>query len=321
MKREASPHILVVALSPDDKLIYEFDNNFEAGGVNRAQKVHRIAAGKGINAARAIRCLGEPVKVVGVAGGASGNRISEGLSKLGATPCLTQTSSQTRCCVTLIEANGTVTEIVENTGSLTEKELEAFKVGFKESLNHASVVLFAGSVPANVPTSIYAELLRIAHSIGKEIPVIIDAQNELLLESLPVKPTLVKPNRSELGKAFGILEPSDKDLVDLCKELLKKGAGSVFISAGSDKALYVSRDDVSWFFPPKVEAYNTVGCGDALAGALAVGFHRKLPIKEMLTLALAAASASAQTLYPSDLDPREVGRLQGLVTSASAERS
>lgn len=315
METKACPYILVVALSPDDKLIYEFNEDFQEGLVNRAGKVHRVAAGKGVNAARAIRCLGEPVTVVGVAGGAGGVRIVEGLEDIGAVPRFTLTASATRCCVTLIDRKKTVTELVENCGPVTAEELDEFRRTFEEYVEGASVVLLAGSVPADISVTIYAELTRIARKHRPDIPVIIDAQTKLLLEALPEHPSLVKPNRVELGNAFGVTEPSDNDLVTLGRKLLEQGALSALISAGPEKTLYLKQDIALWYSPPKVQSLNTVGCGDALAGALAVGFHRGSPAGEMVTLALAAASASAETLVPADLDPEEVKRLTFLVSS------
>ncbi len=313
----AGRYILVAALSPDDKLIYEFGDDFQEGRVNRAEKVHRVAAGKGVNAARAIRCLGEPVTVVGAAGGAGGARIVDGLEDIGARPRFTPVKSSTRCCVTLIDRKKTVTELVENCGPVTGDELDEFKRTFEKYVDGASVVLLAGSVPADISAAIYAELTRVARKHKPDIPVIIDAQTTLLLEALSENPSLVKPNRIELGNAFGVADPSDDDLVNLGRKLLDHGAGGALISAGPEKSLYVCPGTVRWYYPPEVNSLNTVGCGDALAGALAVGIHRSLPADEMVRMALAAASASAQTLIPSELDPEDVKELTARVSAQS----
>ena len=309
--------ILVTALSPDDKLIYQFDNNLCLGEVNRAACVHRVAAGKGINATRAARILGASVRVVGVVGGPGGERIVKGLESIGAESSLIRTVSPTRCCVTLIErSGGTVTELVENSGPVTDLEVEEFKRMFTGALAQASVVLLTGSVPDNCPESIYGELIGCVRRERGDIPVIVDAQSGLLLESLKGRPTVVKPNRKEIAQALGIPEPADPDLPHAARELIRRGAQSVLISAGHGRVFYTDGREDIWYLPPVVDSLNTVGCGDALAGAMAAGFHIGLSIGEVVALGLASASASARTLYPAQFEAEDA---RGLVSQVSKE--
>jgi len=60
-----------------------FVSRFEKGMTTRVERAIAVAGGKGINVARVLHLLGEPVTVTGLAGGASGRLIAADLNRLG----------------------------------------------------------------------------------------------------------------------------------------------------------------------------------------------------------------------------------------------
>ena len=57
--------------------------NFRLGRRHRAVEQTAMAGGKGVNVARALRALGQPVIATGIAGGPTGTRIVEHLTEEG----------------------------------------------------------------------------------------------------------------------------------------------------------------------------------------------------------------------------------------------
>jgi len=60
---------------------------------------------------------------------------------------------------------------------------------------------------------------------------------------------------------------------------------------------------------PKLEAVNTVGCGDSMVGAFAVAMEKGMKPEEMLKFASAVASANAMSPHTGDFDPAVFHRL------------
>ena len=60
---------------------------------------------------------------------------------------------------------------------------------------------------------------------------------------------------------------------------------------------------------PKVEAVNTVGCGDSMVGAMAVALKRGWEPERMLRYAVAVASANALSPDTGNFEPAVCGRL------------
>ncbi|WP_265738503.1 PfkB family carbohydrate kinase [Pseudalkalibacillus salsuginis] len=66
--------------------------------------------------------------------------------------------------------------------------------------------------------------------------------------------------------------------------------------------------------PPVVKAVNTVGCGDTLVGALAVGFYNHLTYEECLINATAAAVSNAMEKQAGKVDIEKIDQYkQGII--------
>ncbi len=92
-----------------------------------------------------------------------------------------------------------------------------------------------------------------------------------LLELLPLKPMVVKPNREELGKTLGKAIDSEKDLHEAMSRLNELGAQWVVTSQGPDAVWASHIGDLHRFVPPTIDAVNPIGCGDSMAAGIAAG--------------------------------------------------
>ena len=75
---------------------------------------------------------------------------------------------------------------------------------------------------------------------------------------------------------------------------------------GARDALLVG-DRVAWrMTPPGVVSVNSIGCGDAMAGAIAWSLDRGLEPLEAVRLGMAAAANNLETLLMARLDRRRL---------------
>ena len=101
--------------------------NFRLGGRHRAVEQTSMAGGKGVNVARALKALGQPVIATGVAGGPTGTRIIEQLTEEAILNDFVRIREESRMSTAVVDpTSGEQTEINERGPAVSEAELELF---------------------------------------------------------------------------------------------------------------------------------------------------------------------------------------------------
>jgi len=297
--------ILSAGLTPAWQQILVFDG-FRYGEVNRAAEVHWCASGKAFNAGIAAHHLGGPSLTLATAGGPPLDQIRDELDALGVPHRLVTTAGATRVCTTLLDrSTGAMTELVEEGRPLAPGELDAYRSAYAEEASRAAVVVLIGSLPEGTDTSLYRELLE-----QTPCPVVLDFRGEGLLGVLGLKPLVVKPNRDELAATVGRPLTSDDDLLQAMRSLVDGGAEWVLVSDGSRPCWLVGTSAAYRFHPLPVEKpVNPIGCGDAMAAAIAWAIRDGRSMVDAVKLAVAAAAENLTQLLPCRLDPDRVQRL------------
>ena len=136
----------------------------------------------------------------------------------------------------------------------------------------------SGSLPKGVPADTYARLVAIAAEAG--VPVLLDTSGAALDAALEadVKPTLVKPNLTEINGLLGTSFTSD-DLSDLRQTLAADarfaGIPWVVVSMGAAGSVAFHDGRTLRARAPRIEAVNATGSGDStiagFAHAIAAG--------------------------------------------------
>ena len=125
--------------------------NFRLGRRHRAVEQTAMAGGKGVNVARALRALGQPVIATGVAGGPTGTRIVEHLTEEGILNDFVRIREESRTSTAVVDpTTGEQTEINEHGPHVTEGELELFVDKLLYLAKGAAVCVFSGSLPRGV---------------------------------------------------------------------------------------------------------------------------------------------------------------------------
>ncbi|MDR1747559.1 MAG: 1-phosphofructokinase [Spirochaetaceae bacterium] len=283
--------------------------------LNRLRNITVSAGGKGINVSSVIRNLGGTSLAMGFAGGASGEELLRQITDRGIPHDFVRSRGDTRINLKVIQNGGGLTELNEPGMAPSSGEWAELK---KKLLNRAGPgVLFvlAGSLPPGLPDDTYRELCLTLHKTGAQVFVDTDcAPLKLALES---PPDFIKPNRDELLRYFGVRNPSEEQLLEMCGKLLATGIKLAAVSLGSEGALFAAEGQM-WRAPAvPVTVQSTVGAGDAMVGALAYGIDKGLPLEECFALAMAVSAGAAAT--PGTQAPSE-DSIQELLTRVVLEK-
>ena len=285
--------IVAAGLTPAWQQILVFDR-LRTGHVNRAKRSVWCGSGKVLNVGAALHHLGAASLTLCPVGGTTGRQIRDDFAARGIPARWLATSAATRVCTTILdEATGTTTELVENSAPLSEAELDEYTATFSAEARAASIVVLSGSLPTGTPAGFYRCLIE-----RTSAKAILDVRGPELIESLPQRPFLVKPNREELAATIGRPLESDDDLVAAMSELRTLGAEWVAVSNGPAPLLALGPDGLHRIEPPRVRVINPIGCGDALCAELALRLDQQWPVLDALRAAVANASIRASELLP-----------------------
>jgi 1-phosphofructokinase len=264
---------------------------FCIGGTNRGQVERLDYGGKGINVARAARHFGCSVSAFGFLAATDGRAISDELTAAGISNEFVYVPGETRVNLKIKDPTaGTETEINEPGFKVEPGHLRSLENKIGQNAGRCSVMVFSGSLPPGVPTSVYADFIGIARQCGAR--TILDAGGAALKKGIAARPDLVKPNLAETEELLGIHIRSEEDLLQASRELLALGPRMVVISLGKDGALAASAEKYWRGTPPSVQAESSIAAGDSMVGALAYAMVKNLAPAEAIRLAVAAGTAT-----------------------------
>jgi len=313
--------ILCVGLSPAYQRLMHFDA-LRAGEVNRADEVRSFTGGKALNVARVLATLHSEHLLLHTLGGDTGRAVDRAIVEAGIRhePVWTDDAHPTRTCVTLRDARGTVTELVEETPPLDAATLDRVTARVIEQFDGAAALCLSGSQPEGVPDDWYAQLIDEAHR--REVKTLVDCQKAPLRQAMRARPFLAKPNLQETLEAFGLPSGDDPtaDGLAAAGALNDAGAEWALISAGARLTTLRHRDGDAWrLTPPRVDAVNPIGAGDTLAaGLLHAHAHEGLAVPEAAAFGMACAAASCLSADPAVLDPDRARALRDGVSCRQA---
>ena len=283
--------ILTVTLNAAIDKRYVVDG-FQTGEVNRVRSCVCTAGGKGLNVSRVAAIAGARVTATGFVGGYAGRYIEAELKPLHVKSEFFRLEAESRSCINIWDERACrQTELLEPGVTVAAEEFDAFEARYRKLMDHAYVIALSGSVPKGLDGSAYKRLVKIGKEAGKR--VILDTSGELLREGIKAGPTMVKPNIDEIRMLTGKACKSQEELISAAMEIYESGVELVAVSLGADGSLLVCRSGIYRACVPKIEAVNTVGCGDSMIAGFALGISKGLTPEETLRRASAISAASA----------------------------
>lgn len=283
--------ILTVTLNAaiDKRYVVE---NFQVGEVNRVKECAYVPGGKGLNVSKPLAISGADVVATGFVGGHAGNYIEDTLKPFHIKSEFYHVEAESRSCINIWdETNHVQTEFLEPGFTLTEADFEGFEEKFKGLVEKADVVAMSGSVPKGLDGTAYQRLVKIVKEAGKT--VILDTSGRLLTMGIEAKPTMIKPNIDEIRMLTGKTCDNLDEMIAAAKLIHENGVEIVAVSLGGDGSFVVCDEGVFRAEVPKIDAVNTVGCGDSMIAGFALGLSEGLTIEETLRKASAISAAAA----------------------------
>jgi 1-phosphofructokinase family hexose kinase len=282
------------------------------GEINRADSARGSAGGKAAHVAMAARALGARVAWIGFLGGAIGQECARQLQGLDIEVISIPVAASTRVNLEIIDAEGTVTEILEPGGATTAEERNDFVQKCEQRVRNASsgaVLVISGSPPSGGGADFYTSLIDTARTAGAR--VFVDSSGDGLRASAKASPEFLKINRAEAEGLLGRPLKDGHEAVHGAMEIIENGAGSAAITLGADGLVWVeSKHGPVWSArPPRLKAISAVGSGDSTLGGFACAAARGIIGEDALRLAVACGAANCLADAPARIDRATVESL------------
>lgn len=290
--------------------------NFRLGRRHRTVEQTTMAGGKGVNIARSLKSLGQPVIATGLAGGPTGTRIVEALTEEGILNDFVRIREESRTNTAVLDpTTGEQTEINERGPAVAPRELDLFLDKLVYLSRGAELVVFAGSLPRGVDADAYASHIRELRKLG--VTTIIDTDGEPLRQAVRAEPTIISPNVNEAEELVGHEFNDEEDMLFAIRELSQLGPREAIMTTPDGCFACLHGDAGPVFYRARIEpreSVATVGSGDAfLAGFVAARYEGRPP-EDCLRFGVACGAESIKRLGAGLIDPREVERLVGEVS-------
>jgi 1-phosphofructokinase family hexose kinase len=285
--------------------------NFKPGRRHRTVDQTTMPGGKGVNIARAIKRLGQPVIATGFAGGATGTRIVDALSEESILNSFVRIHEESRTNTSVLDpTNGQHTEINERGPSVSAQELELFRDKLLYLAQGASMCVFAGSLPRGIDAGVYYELIRDVRKLG--VMTIVDTDGDPLRLAMRAEPEIVSPNELEAEELVGHEFNGVDDRAQAVHEMTRLGAREAIMTVSDGCYAWVLDEGTEGLHRVRIEeqeARSSIGSGDAfLAGYVAARYAGQTPV-DCLRFAVACGAESTQHFGAGILDPARVEKL------------
>jgi tagatose 6-phosphate kinase len=292
--------ILTVTPNPMlDKTLWV--KSFMPGVTHRATRAVTIGSGKGINVSRALLALGEQTLATGFLGGYTGAQVRKLLDDEKIPHDFVEVAGVTRVGITVFDdAREGYTAVFEPGPTLRPNEVETLVEKVRSLLPRCRAMTLCGSMPSAGFDDFYFRL--IASAKAANVPVFLDSYKEPLRQGLKAHPDFLKPNRDEVLQTLGIDIREPDGMKEALREFSQAGAQWVFLTDGARKVGVYAPGQPYLAAPPKVEAVNTLGGGDAMVAAFLYGWRRQMATEDLIRFAIAAGTVNAEDFMPGFAD-------------------
>ena len=267
-----------------DKLVFE----------DRAYILARTetAGGRGINASRVLHGFGAKTIALLTSGGSAGERMEKSLASMHFPFEAVHVKSESRINITISDKQGLTIKLNEVGAPLDAKELKEIRNLAEARIAKANWLMICGSIPPQVPTHFYCEIIDLAKRHG--VKTLVDTDGDALLHSLDSKPTIITPNQLEAERLLGRALITRTHFLEALDRIQKMGSELVILSLGSRGAMGSSPDGIFEALPPHIDAVSPIGAGDAMAAAFAWSMEKKKSFADSLRWGVAAGTAKAR---------------------------
>ena len=286
---------LTICLNPviQKSLVYA---SLAKGEVNRTAE-HRVdVAGKGICCARVLGQIGREAINLTQLGGPTRNWFLAMCATDRIDIRWVESGSDIRFCTTLIDrAEGNATELVEEGRRVAEGTAGRILVELERILPEVGTVMISGTKAPGFPTDMMSEMAGRACTAGKRL--FLDIKGKDLLDCLPFRPLVVKPNMDEFLQTF-----APGTVAGIGRELKEKHGSWLIVTRGALPTLFWDGDTVRECPVLPVTALNPTGSGDAFGAGVAAALEDGATITEAVAEGTRLGALNAERLKPGSIE-------------------
>ena len=295
--------IATVTLNPAIDQTVRVDS-FRPNTVNRALAISFDASGKGVNVASFLADYGHDTAVTGYLGQENADIFEQFFASKGIDDCFVRIPGNTRINVKVVdEVNQQTTDINMPGQTPPQEAMNTLFQTIEQLANSCDWFVLSGSLPPDVPATIYATIITQLKRQKKRI--ILDTSGEALREGIQAGPTIVKPNIEELQHLVRHSLMSEAEIQQAAHQLLDEDIKLVVVSMGRQGAMLVEQATTLMATPPTVTVKKTFGAGDAMVAGLVTAQIQGLSLADCGRLATAfSMGAIAHLSY--NLPPRDI---------------
>ncbi len=249
------------------------------------------AGGGGINVARALKKLGGNATAFYFAGGYAGQIITSLLDLEDVQSQVTEIQGVTRENLVVFDNSSGKQYLFDMPGPIIkEQEWQEFLSSIENAPN-AKYIVASGSLPAGIPTDIFAKIASIARKKGAKF--IVDTSGEALKMAVNDGVYLIKPNLRELGLLVGKEDLSIGMAEQAAKQIINgEKCEAIVVSLGDKGAMLVTKNYTHHIMPPPVMIHSTVGAGDSLVAGIVLSLERNNTLIEAVQYGVACGTAA-----------------------------
>ncbi|MCI8293847.1 MAG: 1-phosphofructokinase family hexose kinase [Hespellia sp.] len=275
-----------------DKILYM--KSYKKNTNNRVTRIVNSLGGKGTHVSMNLSQMGTESNAFGFAYGKNGKFILELLRKGNVNPeFIYADSMESRTCYLVVEDSGDSTLISEKGPMTTEEEILRLYSRMREKIQEGDYLILSGDSSNFADPLIYNKILE--QMLGKKLKVFLDTSGEALKACIRKTPYLVKPNVEELSELVGMQLNTEEEITDAIRELEPYKIPVIAVSMGEKGSIVKMQDRMYRVSPPKVNVFNTIGCGDCFLAGLVYGIEMNFDQEQILRFATAVSASTAES--------------------------
>lgn len=265
--------------------------------------------GGGINVSRALKRLGTDSLCMYMAGGPTGIRLEQLITREGLRQQLIPIDGCTRDNLAVLDTTtGLQYRFCIPGPNVSSTEWEQTLEHLNSRCREGDYLVASGKLPPGIPDNFYVRVSEICRKKGARL--VLDTSGAALIKGATAGVFLLKPNLGELSTLCGVASITAETLEPLARNFMKTGNCEILVvSLGAKGSLWVTGDSLGYVAAPVVDQRSTIGAGDSMVAGMVMSHREGKSIEEMVRYGVACGTAATMRPGTELCQPEDVQRL------------